>query len=36
MFLLLAEAMAAVAEQGMEWDKKAKTWKWKDEDEPAK
>jgi hypothetical protein len=48
MFLLLAEAMAAMAsgkkaelyrkrlEQGMEWDKKNKAWKWKDEDEPAK
>jgi hypothetical protein len=49
MFLLLAEAMAAMAsgkkkaekyrrrlEQGMEWDKKAKAWKWKDEDEPGK
>ena len=23
-------------ERGMEWDKKAKTWKWKDEDEPGK
>ncbi len=42
MFLLLAEAMAAMAsgkkaefyrqrlEKGMEWDKKAKTWKWKE------
>ena len=41
-FLLLAEAMAAMAsgkkaeiyrkrlEKGMEWDKKVKTWKWKD------
>jgi len=41
MFLLLAEAMAAMAsgkkaeiyrkrlEKGMEWDKKEKTWKWK-------
>jgi hypothetical protein len=48
MFLLLAEAMAAMAsgkkaeiyrkrlEHGMEWDKKAKAWKWKDEDEPGK
>jgi len=48
MFLLLAEAMAAMAsgkkaelyrkrlEQGMEWDKKNKAWKWKDEDEPGK
>jgi hypothetical protein len=48
MFLLLAEAMAAMAsgkkaeiyrkrlEQGMEWDKKEKRWKWKDEDEPGK
>ena len=44
MFLLLAEAMAAMAsdkkkaelyrqrlQQGMEWDKKNKTWKWKGE-----
>jgi hypothetical protein len=44
MFLLLAEAMAAMAsdkkkaefyrkrlERGMEWDKKAKRWKWKGE-----
>jgi hypothetical protein len=44
MFLLLAEAMAAMAsdkkkaefyqkrlEQGMEWDKKAKKWKWKED-----
>jgi hypothetical protein len=44
MFLLLAEAMAAMAsdkkkaefyqkrlERGMEWDKKAKKWKWKGE-----
>ena len=42
MFLLLAEAMAAMAsgkkagiyrkrlEKGMEWDKKEKTWKWKE------
>jgi hypothetical protein len=42
MFLLLAEAMAAMAsgkkaefyrrrlQKGMEWDKKAKTWKWKE------
>ena len=42
MFLLLAEAMAAMAsgkkaeiyrkrlEKGMEWDKKEKAWKWKD------
>ena len=42
MFLLLAEAMAAMAsgkkaefyrkrlEKGMEWDKKTKTWKWKE------
>ena len=42
MFLLLAEAMAAMAsgkkaefyrkrlEKGMEWDKKKKTWKWKE------
>jgi len=42
MFLLLAEAMAAMAsgkkaefyrqrlEKGMEWDKKAKAWKWKE------
>ena len=49
MFLLLAEAMAAMAsdkkkaefyqkrlEKGMEWDKKEKRWKWKDEDEPGK
>jgi hypothetical protein len=49
MFLLLAEAMAAMAsdkkkaefyqkrlERGMEWDKKEKRWKWKDEDEPGK
>ena len=48
MFLLLTEAMAAMAsgkkaefyrqrlEKGMEWDKKAKAWKWKDDDEPAK
>ena len=49
MFLLLAEAMAAMAsnktkaefyrkrlERGMEWDKKEKTWKWKDEDEHGK
>lgn len=48
MFLLLAEAMTAMAsgkkaelyrkrlEQGMEWDKKNKAWKWKDEDEPGK
>jgi hypothetical protein len=49
MFLLLAEAMAAMAsdkkkaefyrkrlEHGMKWDKKAKAWKWKDEDEPGK
>jgi len=48
MFLLLTEAMAAMAsgkkaefyrkrlERGMEWDKKAKAWKWKDDDEPAK
>jgi hypothetical protein len=48
MFLLLAEAMAAMAsgkkaefyrkrlEQGMKWDIKEKRWKWKDEDEPAK
>ena len=48
MFLLLTEAMAAMAsgkkaefyrkrlEQGMEWDKKEKRWKWKDEDEPGK
>ena len=48
MFLLLAEAMAAMAsgkkaelyrkrlEQGMEWDKKNKAWKWKDEDELCK
>jgi hypothetical protein len=49
MFLLLAEAMAAMAsdkkkaefyrkrlEQGMEWDKKNKAWKWKDEDELGK
>ena len=44
MFLLLAEAMAAMAsdkkkaefyqkrlERGMEWDKKAKKWKWKED-----
>ena len=49
MFLLLAEAMAAMAsdkkkaefyqkrlERGMEWDKKEKRWKWKDEDEPGR
>jgi hypothetical protein len=42
MFLLLAEAMAAMASgkkaeiyrkrlgKGMEWDKKEKTWKWKE------
>ena len=43
MFLLLAEAMAAMASdkkkaefyrrrlrKGMEWDKKDKTWKWKE------
>jgi len=42
MFLLLAEAMAAMAsgkkaefyrkrlEKGMKWDKKEKTWKWKE------
>jgi len=48
MFLLLTEAMAAMAsgkkvefyrkrlERGMEWDMKNKTWKWKDDDEPAK
>jgi len=48
MFLLLAEAMAAMAsgkkaefyrkrlQKGMEWDKKEKRWKWKDEDEPGK
>jgi hypothetical protein len=48
MFLLLMEAMAAMAsgkkaelyrkrlEQGMEWDKKNKAWKWKDEDEYGK
>jgi hypothetical protein len=49
MFLLLAEAMAAMAsdkkkaefyrkrlERGMEWDKKAKAWKWKDENESGK
>jgi hypothetical protein len=48
MFLLLAEAMAAMAsgkkaelyrerlEKGMEWDKKAKAWKWKDENEHGK
>ncbi len=42
MLLLLAEALAAMASgkkselyrrrlvQGMEWDKKNKTWKWKD------
>ena len=49
MFLLLAEAMAAMAsdkkkaefyqkrlERGMEWDKKEKRWKWKDEGEPGK
>jgi hypothetical protein len=49
MFLLLAEAMAAMAsdkkkaefyqkrlERGMEWDKKEKRWKWKDEDEHGK
>jgi hypothetical protein len=43
MFLLLAEAMAAMAsgkkaefyrkrlERGMEWDKQEKRWKWKEE-----
>jgi hypothetical protein len=48
MFLLLAEAMAAMVsgkkaelyrkrlEKGMEWDKKNKAWKWKDEDEHGK
>jgi hypothetical protein len=48
MFLLLAKAIATMAsgkkvelyrrrlEQGMEWDKKNKAWKWKDEDEHGK